>query len=96
MNAQITELLAMLARGADRMPLPHMPGAPIFDGRNVTAFIERFENLAKSTNCDVAASAVIGHFPYYCTENVCETVRMLLGYCDNGSPSWPTLRWGNL
>lgn len=50
MNAQVTELLAMLTRGADRMPLPHMPGAPIFDGMNLTAFIEKYESLAKTTN----------------------------------------------
>ena len=92
MNEQIMELLAILARGVDRMPLPHMPGAPSFDGTNVTAFIEKYESLARLTNCDVTASAVIGHFPYYCTEDVCETVRMLPGYCDDGSRSWPTLR----
>ena len=34
-----------------------------------TAFIEKYESLAKSTNCDVTASAVIGHFPYYCTDD---------------------------
>ena len=50
----------------------------------VTAFIEKYESLAKSTNCDVTASAVIGHFPYYCkTDDVCETVRMLPGYRDD-------------
>ena len=92
--AQITELLAMLARGADRMLLPHMPGAPSFDGTNVTAFLEKYESLAKTTNCDVTASAVIGHFPYYCTEDVRETVLMLpaYAYCDSESRSWPALR----
>ena len=49
----------------------------------VTAFIEKYESLAKLTNCDVTASAVIGHFPYYCTDDVCETVRMLPGYSDD-------------
>ena len=78
--AQITELFAMLACGADRMPLPQVPGAPSFDGTNVTAFIEKYECLARSTNCDVTASAVIGHFPYYCTEDVRETVLMLPAY----------------
>ena len=95
--AQISELLAMLAilaRGADRMPLPQMPGAPSFDGTNVTAFIEKYESLARSTNCDVTASAVIGHFPYYCTEEVRETVLMLpaYAYCNLEARSWPALR----
>ena len=92
--AQITQLLAMLARGADHMPLPQMPGAPSFDGMNATAPIEKYESLARSTNCDVTASAVIGHFPYYCTEDVRETVLMLpaYAYCDSEARSWPALR----
>ena len=71
------------------MPLPHMPGAPSFDGTNATAFIKRYESQAKSTDCDVTASAVIGHFPHYCTEDVRETVLMLpaYAYCDDGSRS---------
>ena len=87
--AQITELLAMLACGADRTPLPHMPGAPSFDRTNVTAFLEKYESLAQST-----ASAVIGHFPYYCTEDVRETVLMLpaYAYCDDVSRSRLALR----
>ena len=92
--AQISELLAMLARGPDRMPLPHMPGAPSFSGANVTAFLEKYESLALSANCDVTASAVIGHFPYYCTEEVRETVLMLpaYAYCNLEARSWPALR----
>ena len=83
--AQISELLAMLAWGVDRMPLLQMPGAPSPDGTNVTAFIEKYESLA---------SAVIGHFPYYCTKEVRETVLMLPAYAyrDSGSRSWPALR----
>ena len=95
MNAtQVTGLLAMLARGVHRMPLPQMPGAPSFNGRNVTAFIEKYESLARSTNCDVTASAAIGHFPYYCTEDVRETVLMLpaYAYCDSELRSWWALR----
>ena len=98
MNAQITPIAqppAMLARGVDRMPLPQMPGVPSFDGTNASAFIETYASLARSTNCDVTVSAVIGHFPYYCTEDVLETVLMLpaYAYCsDDGSRSWPTLR----
>ena len=88
---QITALLAVLAHGADRMPLPQMPGAPIFDCTNVTAFIEKYESLARSADCDVTAS---GHFPYYCTEDVRETVLMLpaYAYCDSEARSWPALR----
>ena len=80
--AQITELLAMLTRGADRMLLPHMRGAPIFSGTNVTgtAFLKKYESLARSTNCDVAAGDVIDHFPYYCTREVREMVLMLPAY----------------
>ena len=74
------------------MPLLHMPGAPIFGGMNVTAFIEKYESLAKTMNCGVTASAVIGCFPFYCTEDVCETVCTLPGYFDDGSRSWPTPR----
>ena len=68
------------------MPLPQMPGAPSFDGTNVTAPIEKYESLARSTNCDASASAVIGHFPYHCTEEVRGAVLMLLAYayCDHG------------
>lgn len=80
MNAQITEMLTILARGVDRMPLSQMPGAPILDGTNVTAFIEKYECLARATNCDVTASAVIGLFPYYCAEDACEMVLKLLAY----------------
>ena len=91
--AQTTQLPAMLARGADRMPLPQMPGAPSFDGMNVTAFVEKYESLAKSTGCDVTPSVVVGYFPYYCTEGVCEAVLVLLWYCsDDRSRPWPILR----
>ena len=92
--AQISELLAMLARGPDCMPLPHMPGAPSFSGANVTDFLVKYESLAQSANCDVTASAVIGHFPYYCTEEVREMVLMLPAYeyCDSEARSWPALR----
>ena len=92
--AQITQLLAKLARGADCKPLPQMPGVPSFDGTKVTAFVEKHECLARSTNCDVTVSAVIGHFPYYCTEDVPKTVLMLPAhaYCDSESRSWPALR----
>lgn len=90
--AQITEPLAMLARGADRMPLLQMPSALSFDGTNVTAFTEKRESLARSTSCDATASAVIGDFPCYCTEDVRETVFVQPGYCDDGSRSWSTLR----
>ena len=86
--AQTTEPLAMPARGVGRTPLPHMPGMPSFDGESVPAFIEKCQSLMKSTNCGVTASAVIGHFPYSRTEDVCEMVIMLPAYCRNeGSQS---------
>ena len=83
--AQLTEPPAVFARGADRMPHSQMPDAPRFDGANVTA---------QSTNCDATASAVIGHFPYYCTGDVRETVLVLpaFAYCDSDSRFWPALR----
>lgn len=40
----------------------------------------------------MTARVVIGYFLFYYTEDVCETVRTLPGYFDDGSRSWQTPR----
>jgi len=62
------------------MPLPGTMGAPVFGGADVTKFIEAYESLSSRTGTDPAAEDVIATFPYYCSETIQETIKMMNGY----------------
>ena len=55
-------------------------GAPVFGGANVTQFIEACESLYSRTGTDPAAEDVIATFPYYRSERIRETIKMINGY----------------
>ncbi|KAF8243355.1 hypothetical protein K440DRAFT_664156 [Wilcoxina mikolae CBS 423.85] len=66
----------------NRFPHPNAPGPQAFHGRDVTTFLHKYESLAIFTATDVTESSVIAMLPYYCTEEIRETVMMMRGYTD--------------
>ena len=62
------------------MPRPGQPGAPLFDGIDITEFLRRWNiecedvGLTKPQRCD--------RLPYYCTPNVKDVVELLDGYLE--------------
>jgi len=56
------------------MPLPGIMGAPVFEGADVTNFIEAYESLSSRTGTDSGAEALIATFPYYYSEMIQETM----------------------
>jgi len=64
------------------MPLPHIPGAPVFCGSDMTMFLHKVECLAHSTQTDTSSQYVIYMFQSCCTEglNEREKVIMRCGY----------------
>jgi len=62
------------------MPLPGTMCAPVFGGADVTKFIEEYESLSSRTGTNPAAEDVIATFPYYCSETIQETIKMMNGY----------------
>ncbi|KAF8241364.1 hypothetical protein K440DRAFT_643860, partial [Wilcoxina mikolae CBS 423.85] len=73
----------------NRFPLPNALGAPAFRGQDVTTFLHKYESLAAFTATDVTESSVIAMLPYYCTEEIRETVMMMRGYTDR---DWAALK----
>ena len=62
------------------MPLPSTMGAPVFGGEDITKFIEAYESLSSCTGTDPAAEYDLATFPYYCSEAIQETIKMMNGY----------------
>ncbi|KAF8241408.1 hypothetical protein K440DRAFT_681243 [Wilcoxina mikolae CBS 423.85] len=81
-NLEIAELVVetISRQHRNRFPLPNAQGAPAFRGRDVTTFLHKYESLAAFTSTDVTESSVIAMLPYYCTEEIRETVMMMRGY----------------
>jgi hypothetical protein len=73
-------LALAIAKEKKQMPLPGTMGAPVFGGAHVTKFIEAYESLSSRTETDPAAEDVIATFPYYCSETIQETMKMMNGY----------------
>jgi hypothetical protein len=73
-------LALAIAKEKRQMPLPGTMGAPVFRGADVTKFIEAYESLSSRTGTDPAAEDVIATFPYYCSETIQETIKMMSGY----------------
>ncbi|KAF8242125.1 hypothetical protein K440DRAFT_619284 [Wilcoxina mikolae CBS 423.85] len=88
---EITELVVetISRQHRNRFPLPNAPGAPAFRGRDVTTFLHKYESLAAFTATDVTESSVIAMLPYYCTEEIRETVMIMRGYTDR---DWAALK----
>jgi hypothetical protein len=55
-------------------------GAPVFGGADITKFIEAYESISYPTRTDPAAEDIIATFPYYCSETIQETIKMMNGY----------------
>jgi hypothetical protein len=55
-------------------------GAPVFGGADVTKLIVVYESLSSRTGTDPAAEDVIATFPYYCSETIQETIKMMSRY----------------
>jgi len=78
---QFIESFALaIAKEKRQMPLPGTMGAPVFGGVDVTKFIEAYESLSSRTGTDLVAEDVIATFPYYCSETIQETIKMMNGY----------------
>ncbi|KAF8252878.1 hypothetical protein K440DRAFT_269580 [Wilcoxina mikolae CBS 423.85] len=91
-SMEISELLAeAITKHRNTMPLPHTLGAPIFRGPDVTAFLHKYESLARFTGTDPSSKDVISMFPYYCAEgsDVRETVMLMHRYANR---DWATFK----
>jgi len=62
------------------MPLLDTMGAPVFGGTDVTNFIVVYEILSSCTGTNPVAEDVIATFPYYCSETIEETIKMMNRY----------------
>jgi len=57
------------------MPPPSTPGSPMFEGANVTEFLERYEDLC-SDYC-VTDEDRLTRLPRYCIQPIAETIKSL-------------------
>jgi hypothetical protein len=68
------------------VPLPQSPGAPYFEGHNVTEFLERFEDQAEDAGWDDKVK--VRRLPRYCSLAVGQYVKTL--------PEWVDQDWSML
>src|SRR3984893_3858335 len=57
------------------MPPPGTPGSPMFEGANVTEFLERYEDLCLDYH--VSAGDRLARLPRYCIQPIAETIKSL-------------------
>jgi len=62
------------------MPPPGTPGSPIFEGANVTEFLERYEDLCSDYH--VSASDRLARLPRYCIQPIAKTIKSLKEWVD--------------
>jgi hypothetical protein len=62
------------------MPPPGTPGSPMFEGANVTEFLERYEDLY--SNYHVSAKDRLTRLPWYCIQPIAETIKSLKEWKD--------------
>jgi hypothetical protein len=73
-------LALAITKEMKQMPLPGTMGPPVFRGADVTKFIEVYKSHSSRTGTDPAAEDVIATFPYYRSETIQETIKMMNGY----------------
>jgi hypothetical protein len=57
------------------MPLPGTLGSPMFEGANITEFLERYEDLCSDYH--VSAEDKVKRLPRYCVQPIAENIRFL-------------------
>jgi hypothetical protein len=64
------------------MPMPPLgtPGSPMFEGANVTEFLERYEDLC--SNYQVSDKHRLAQLPQYCLQPIAETIKSLKEWVD--------------
>jgi hypothetical protein len=62
------------------MPPPGTPGSPIFEGANVTEFLEWYKDLY--SNYHVSASDRLARLPRYCIQPIAKTIKSLKEWKD--------------
>jgi hypothetical protein len=62
------------------MPPPGTPGSPMFEGANVTEFLERYEDLCSDYH--VSAADRLARLPRYCIQPIAETIKSLKEWKD--------------
>jgi len=60
------------------MPRPGRPGAMQFDGKNITDFLEEWN--IEGEDFGLTQAHRCARFPFYCTSEIKETVKLLPGY----------------
>jgi len=68
-----------IGKGRKQIPLPGTMGTPDFGGVEFSKFIVANECLTPHTGTDLAAEDVIRSIPYYCSETIKETIKMMSG-----------------
>ncbi|TGZ76143.1 hypothetical protein EX30DRAFT_375782 [Ascodesmis nigricans] len=71
------------------MPQPLTAGAPSFNGRNVTKFLQNFKRMVKTYGSKQPLDSFIEELPDYCTDDIAEEVRLLKGYSEG---NWKVFR----
>src|ERR1700716_1144069 len=62
------------------MLLPGTPRSPMFEGANVTEFLERYKDLCSDYH--VSASDRLARLPRYCIQPIAETIKSLKEWVD--------------
>src|SRR6266496_5743657 len=60
------------------MPLPYIPGAPLFTGTNVTDFLKRFKDMA--TDCGLSDDCKVRRVQKYCEFGITQRIQDLDSY----------------
>ena len=71
----LQQTTAMLAMFYMPMPPPGTPGSPMFEGANVTEFLEWYEDLC--SNYHVLDKDRLAQLPRYCLQPIAETIKSL-------------------
>jgi hypothetical protein len=62
------------------MPPPRTLGSPMFEGANVTEFLERYEDLY--SNYHVSDKDRLAQLPQYCLQPIAKTIKSLKEWVD--------------
>ena len=68
------------------IPYPGVPGAPFFDGQNITNFLDRYSQLC--SDYGLSESEKIHRLPWYCELLVGKYAKILI----SGAADWATVR----
>jgi hypothetical protein len=68
------------------MALPGTIGAQVFGGEDINTSIEEYESLSSRTASDPVDEDVIATIPYYCSEMIQKTIKMIHRFSAYESP----------